>query len=537
MTVSDFMKELEAQKSDLPVYDDELYLEFHRGTLTQMHDVKRMNRKAEYALRNMEYFNVLSGKARHEESDKYLKILLKNQFHDILPGTCIKPVYDLYHKEMDDVLRFYADTAASDAASLTDGSDKITLFNTLSFPRADVAEIEADGYAKDYPSQRFVDLCGKEKLAVGGVKLPGFGTAVLAMSDSPKDADSPFSYDGTTLQTPFASITFDENGYIASLIDKCSGRELRKEGGAPLGVLLFGEDVPLVYDNWDIEHDVIEQLQPVYGFKGRTLVSDGAVEIRLRSTFEIENGTTVTQDMICYADSPRIDFQAIVDWNSPHRLLKVGFDLDIAATRARSEIQFGSIERPTTANNSLELAKFEVCNRNFTDVSEPSFGAAVLNDCKYGIAVGDCNLRLSLHRGGTHPDYTGDRGRHEMTYALLPHKGEFSAESVVQPAYMFNVPVVAVKGAADLQPFAEISAPNVIAEAVKPAEDGSDAYVLRLYECEGSKTVADVSLSTLASSAKLTNLLEDVQESLTLNENKLSLSFRPFEIKTIKVNR
>ena len=537
MTIGDFMHELEAQKADLPVYEDELYLELHRGTLTQMHNVKRMNRKAEYALRDMEYFNVLSGEKRNENSDRWLKTLLKNQFHDILPGTCIKPVYDVFWTEMGELLKNYDDTARQYAASLTDGSDRVTLFNTLSFERSDPAVFAAEGYAADYPSQRYTDVCGRQLLAVGGVKLPGFGSAVLTLGDTPKAAPSPFTYDGTVLTTPFATLTFDENGYIASLVDKASGRELRKAGGAPLGVLLFGEDVPLDWDNWDLERDIIKNLQPVYGFKGRTLVTDGAVEIRLRSTFEIENGTTVTQDLVCYADSPRIDFHTLVDWHSTHRLLKAGFDLDIAATRARSEIQFGAIDRPTTANTSLELAKFEVCNRNYTDVSEPHFGAALLNDCKYGIAVSDCNLRLSLHRGGTHPDVTGDPGAHEMTYSLLPHTGAFSAETVTHPAYELNVPTVAVKGAADLRPFAAISAPNVIAEAVKPAEDGTDAFVLRLYECEGSKTRADVTFASAVKSAMLTNLLEDEQEALPLSDGTLSLNFRPFEIKTIKLVR
>ena len=537
MTISDFMKELEAQKDDLPVYDDELYLELHRGTLTQMHDIKRMNRKAEYALRNMEYFNVLSGEKRNENSDRWLKTLLKNQFHDILPGTCIQPVYDVFRPEMDALLTSYADAASNYAAKLTDNSDCMTLFNTLSFPRGDVAELSADGFAADFPSQRYTDVCGREKLAVGGVKLPGFGSAVLRLSDRPLDAPSPFTYDGTTLKTPFAALTFDEDGYIASWIDLASGRELRKTGGQPLGVLLFGEDVPLCWDNWDIERDVIENLKPVKGFKGRTLVTDGAVELRLRSVFALENGTAVTQDLVCYADSPRVDFHTLVDWKSPHRLLKVGFDLDVSAARARSEIQFGSIERSTTANNSLELAKFEVCNRNFTDVSESRFGVAVLNDCKYGISVTDCNLRLSLHRGGTHPDGTGDCGQHEMTYALLPHDGAFRAETVVHPAYALNVPTVAVKGAANLPPFAVIDAPNVIVEAVKPAEDESDAFVLRLYECEGCKTTTGVSLAASAARAELTNLLEDALEDVPVSDGKLSLTFRPFEVKTLKLYR
>ncbi|MBR4727518.1 MAG: alpha-mannosidase [Clostridia bacterium] len=537
MTISAFMKELEAQREGLPVYHDELYLELHRGTLTQMHDVKRMNRKAEYALRKMEYFNVLAGQPRHAKSDPWLKTLLKNQFHDILPGTSITPVYDVYRKEMGALLADYAAAAADYAATLTDGSESVTLFNSLSFARTDPAVLTADGYAADYPSQRYTDLCGREQLAVGGLRLPGFGSATLRLSEQPANAPSPFRYDGTTLVTPFATLVFDENGYIASLTDRATGRELRKPGGAPLNVLLFGEDLPLHYDNWDVERDAVRHLQPVCGFRGRTVVTDGAVEIRLRSVFEIGDGTTLQQDLICYADTPRIDFHTLVDWQSPHRLLKAGFDLDVAAPTARCEIQFGAVQRPTTENTSLEVAKFEVCNRNYTDVSEPGFGAAVLNDCKYGITVTDCNLRLSLHRGGIHPDVTGDSGLHEMTYALLVHDGGFSAEAVVHPAYMLNIPIDAVPGKAALAPFASVSAPNVICETVKPAEDGSDAFVLRLYECEGTQTAAELALSVPTAGAVRTNLLEDEKETLPLENGRLRLHFRPFEIKTIKFTR
>ena len=537
MTISDFGKELEAQKDDLPVYDDELYLELHRGTLTQMHEIKRKNRKAEYALRDMEYFNVLSGEKRHEMSDKWLKTLLKNQFHDILPGTCIKPVYDIFNPEMAELIDNYRAAAKDYASSFTYGNEKITLFNTLSFERNDPAVIEAKGFAKGLPSQRYIDLNGKDCLAVGGLKLQGFSAKTIEFCEEKFSDGSPFSYDGERLETPFVKIIFDENGYISSLIDKKSGREMRKNSGEPLGVFLFGEDVPLSYDNWDIERDFIENLKPVHGFVERNVVSDGPVEIRLRSTFRIGDGTTLTQDMICYAESPRIDFHTVVDWKSPHRLLKVGFDLDIAANKARSEIQFGSIERPTTANNSLELAKFEVANRNFTDVSEPRIGAAVLNDCKYGISVGDCNLRLSLHKGGTHPDWTGDEGRHEMTYALLVHEGGFNAENVVRPAYELNVPIFAVEGEADGQAFASLDRPNIIVEAVKPAEDGSNSFVMRLYECEGSRCEAKLSLSEKVCRAVITNLLEDEKEEISVEDGAVSLSFGPFEIKTIKFSR
>lgn len=536
MTVSDFMKELEAERDKLPVYDDELYLELHRGTLTSLHEVKRKNRKAEYALHDMEYFNVLSGKERNAQSDKWLKTLLKNQFHDILPGTCIAPVYELYHREMDELIEGYKKAAAEYAEGMTDSSRSVTLFNTLSFDRSDVADIEFEGYVKDYPSQRYTDIDGKERLAIGGLKVPAFSCVCVEPTDAPASTESPFDYDGKVLSTPFAVITFDENGYISSLVDKKSGRQLRKKNGAPLGVFLFGEDVPESYDNWDFDWDVFENLKPVFGFIGREPVSDGAVEIRLRSTFDIE-GNIIIQDLICYADNPRIDFETRIDWQTPHRFLKAGFDLDINAKTARSEIQFGAIERPVTANNSLEVSKFEVCNRNYTDVSEPRFGAAVLNDCKYGISVRDCNLCLSLLKGGTHPDGSGDRGVHRVTYSLIIHNSGYCAEAVVHPAYELNVPLFAVKGKADTAQFASISAPNIIAEAVKPAEDDGNAFVIRLYECEGSKTVTELRLSESVSGATLTNLLEDEKERLKTENGSVRLEFEPFEIKTVKVYR
>ena len=537
MSVSAFMKELEQTKENLPVYRDELYLELHRGTLTQLHEVKRKNRKAEYALHDMEYFNVLSGKPRNPECDKWLKILLKNQFHDILPGTSITPVYKVFHEEIDEILKNYRKAADEYADTLTDGSNAVTLFNTLSFDRNDVAFVKAEGYAKEYPSQRYTDVCGKNLLAVAGTGIPAFGSRTLTFTETQKEQKSAFEYDGTVLRTPYAEITFDEDGYIASLIDKASGRQLRKKGGEPLGVFLFGEDVSLDYDNWDIERDVVKNLRPVHGFLGRELISDGAVMIVLRSKFDIGNGTTLTQDMICYADNPRIDFHTLIDWRSHHRLLKAGFDLDISAPKARCEIQFGLIERPTTENNSLEVAKFEVCNHKYTDVSEPGFGAAVLNDCKYGISVYDCNLCLSLHRGGDHPDVSGDEGVHELTYSLLVHNCGFNAESVVIPAYELNVPAVAVNGACNAPSFVSTDAPNIIIETVKPAEDGSDAYVLRAYECEGTKTKCNLSLSAPAAKAVLTNMLEDEKENLNMSDGTLSFEFRPFEIKTIKIYR
>lgn len=537
-TVSKFMHELENDSEYLPVFEGELYLELHRGTLTQMHNVKRKNRKAEFAMRDMEYFNVLSRNHINENSDKWCKTLLKNQFHDILPGTCITPVYEKYNEELDELIGNYRNAAAGYASQITESAEKcITLYNTLSFDRSDVHNIEhVNGWAADVPSQRFTDVCGRDILAVGSTRVPAFGAAVIGIADKPVKAPSPFSYDGTTLETPFAVITFGTDGYISSYIDKKSKRELRKPGGLPLNVLLLAEDVPNCWDNWDLECDVIERLAPVNGFKGRELVTDGAVEMRLRSSFELGDHSSIEQDIVVYANDARVDFHTLVHWNEKHRLLKAGFDVDVASQTVRNEIQYGHVVRPTTRNNSLEYGKFEVCNYKWTDISENRFGAAVLNDCKYGITVANGNLRLSLHRGGIHPDVTGDRGDHEMTYSLMVHDGSFSAQNVVKPAYELNVPAVAVSGKAKTAaPLLTIDTDNVICEVVKPAELVDNAYVLRLYECEGTGTDAVISLSRAGKKVYETNMLEDITAQAECADGRLKAHFRPFEIKTFMV--
>ncbi len=539
MTISNFMKELEEEIEYLPTYDGELYLELHRGTLTQMHDVKRKNRKGEFAVRNMEYFNVVSDSPACEYADKWTKILLKNQFHDILPGTCIMPVYEKYNVEMDELISDLNNKADEYAALLTaEDADCVTLYNTLSFARNDVAVIENETrFAADVPSQQYTDVCGRKCLAVAAGAIEGFNAKTIKMTDKASEAASVFKYDGEKLETPFAVITFGKDGYIASFIDKKTGRELRKNGGDPLNCLLFGEDVPHVWDNWDLETDVVERLQVVDGFVSREVVSDGAVEMRIRSAFKFGK-STLTQDMVVYANNPRVDFQTLVDWNSPHSLLKVGFDLDIRTLNAKNEIQYGFVERPTTRNTSLEYAKFEVCNYKWTDVSESRFGVALLNDCKYGITVTDANLRLSLHRGGTHPDVTGDKGVHEMTYSLLPHDGDFSADTVVKPSYELNIPTIVIPGVAkQTKAFMEIDASNIICEAVKPAELIENAYVVRLYDCERNATTANIKLNTPFKKVWLTNMLEDKKEEITAVDGMITLPFKAFEIKTLLIEK
>lgn len=547
-TVSEFMQELEATSVHIPRYSGELYFEAHRGTLTQMHQIKRNNRKAEFAMRNLEFAEVLSWTSGHGKPsarrDEIYEIALINQFHDILPGTSIPEVHDRAIAEMNEVIR---ETLELTDARLSEvaipKSDTITAWNTLSWDRTDTFALEGVGAGlvpadPRHVSQRIVDVAGREKLLVGGVVVPALGAATISLRPSQdKAAGSPFRVDGNVVETPFAVVAFDEYGYIRSFVDKASGRELVR-GDRPLGALLMGEDLPGSWDNWDIDRDVFGKLRVQTGLVGREVAANGPLQLRIRSEYRIGHRSTLKQDIVFRADTAQVDFETIVDWQEKHQLLKVSFDLAVSTLSARHEVQFGHVERPTHTNTPYDQAMFEVCAHKWTDLSENRFGVALLNDCKYGVSVQGSDIQLTLHKGGTHPDPRGDAGIHEMTYSLLPHNGGFGAETVVRPAYELNAPVVAAPGEAattSFRSFAQVGESNVIIEAIKPAED-DQAYVMRLYEAERSAVKnAKVRFGVVPRKVALTNMLEEELRELPVVDGEISLDIGAFEIVTVKV--
>ena len=534
-TISGFMQELEKGRDELPVYDGELYLELHRGTLTQMHQVKKNNRNAEIAMHNLELFNVLSGKPLNENRDDLYKIILKNQFHDIIPGTCIKRVYDIAIPEMYKTI----DAIQAETGSYLDAMTRLTcnsmsLYNPLSFDRKDVISIDGGWAFQDVDTQVYTDFDGNTKTAMA-VKIPAMESVTLYKSASTA-GESAFTVEGNVLTTPFYKATFDENGYISSLIDLEADRAVHREGGAPLGTFWIGEDMPYTWDNWDIDDDIFSKLNPVKTLLSREVVSDGKVEYRVRSRYQLGKRSEITVDTVFYAASRRIDFEVKVDWQERHALLKAGFDVNVRSAFVKNEIQFGHLDRPTTRNNSLEASKFEICNHKWSDLSETRYGVAILNNCKYGLSVEGSDMRLTLHKGGAKPDPFTDMGVHTMTYSLLPHMGAFDAETVIQPAYELNYQPLAVMGELKAPKLFGLSHPGVICETVKPAEDIENAYVLRLYEAERNTANCYLSLED-AKHVWVTNMLEEKQEELSIVDGKVKLTFRPFEIKTILVER
>lgn len=541
-TVSAFMQRLEAGATGLSEYAGELYLELHRGTLTNQHTIKRHNRLAEIALHDLELLTVRRAVEAGIEADggainPLTNTLLVNQFHDILPGTCINSVHQ---RSIEETGALIAEASAMIRTALGAGGEEqaITVTNTLGFERGDVCYVPdqpgmriAGGYAQ----QRVTGIEGKALLAVAGLRVPALGGVTLRWEAGVAEGgEAPFAVEGNVLTTPFARITFDAQGAIDSYIDRASGRELRHPKGYAFNTFLMAEDVPSRWDNWDVDADLMCKFAPTARLMAREVLSSGPVELRIRSRYALSERSTLTQDMVFYAHSPMIVFDTVIDWHDVHRFLKTCFDTVLLADGARHEVQFGHIRRSNHRSTDLEKARFEVCNHKFTDLSEGGFGMALLNDCKYGISVEEGSMRLSLHKGGNRPDRAGDCGKHACRYALLPHEGAFSAQNVVQPAYAFNYLPLVHRGKGESQSLLSVDAPNVVIETVKPCEDADTAYIVRLYEAVGAYTRAQVRIGHAVRALALTNLLEEEQERLPAGQTAL-LTFKPFEIKTLRV--
>ncbi|MBO4342767.1 MAG: alpha-mannosidase [Clostridia bacterium] len=535
-TVGKFMQELERDAKNPSTYKGELYLELHRGTLTNQHSIKHNNRKSELALRDLEFLTVNNAvkagvTADNKDISPLWETLLLNQFHDILPGTCIPSAHKLSLEQTGKLL----ETASALIKGLTVGEgEEITLTNTLSFDRCDPVFLECEeGLVADLncKQQRYTNLDGKSVLILSGIVIPAFSTVRFRLIKGEPESTSAFSFSGNKLSAPNAEIVFDEKKYISSLFDKNTGREIRGEG-YPLGTLITAEDLPSDWDNWDVDADLELKFRDNSELTESEVVSQGSVAFIIRNTYKVTAKSTVKQDVIVFADSSEIRYDTLMNWQDDHRFMKVAFDTSICSDFARSEIQYGNVLRPTTRNNSLEKAKFEVVNHKYTDLSETRNGVAVLNDSKYAIGVEGGKMRLSLHKGGNRPDFTGDHGLHRTVYSLLPHKDAFNAENVIRPAYELNIPAVAGKGDFDSVALIVPAQSNIIVESIKPCEDCEKAFIARLYEAEGSRTHCNLDIFSGAKKVEITNMLEEV----TGEYDGCGLVFRPFEIKTLKIS-
>jgi alpha-mannosidase len=564
--VSAALDRIFAEPEDLPEWRGELYLELHRGTYTTQARTKRNNRRLEFALRGLEFLSSLAALDGTGEypSDFLLSVwkqVLTYQFHDIIPGSCIRRVYEEAEAASERLLAGLEERSAALRRALLAGRGGILAVNDLSWERKGpvtvsaarigraAAALSADGTA--YPLQRYVDLDGAER-AVFAPVLPSLGWECFGLSAAPDGEGKPlFSYDGKTLETPFYRMAFDAAGRITSLFDLKALRELVAPGGF-FNALISAEDVPVFWDAWDIDADWTRHIAPETRLESTEIAACGPVCFRLRRTYRIGAASILKQDMVCYAEYPRIDFETAVDWKERRRLLKAEFDTGFDAVQVRCEVQYGHLFRNTHKNLPQDRAKFEMCAHKWISLEDAEGGIALLNDCKYGHDVSGGVMRLSLLRSPLAPDEEADQGEHHFTYGILPFQGPFERAALVRSAYELNVPAAAECGPSAetgknaretvdekaRHSFCSVQGEAVIIEAVKAPEEvcgKGKAVTLRLYESLGGRTRTRLRFDREISALYETDMLEDGGKELPFAGNEAPLEFRPFEIKTLIV--
>ena len=532
-----FVDVLMQHQQNLPQWIGELYLELHRGTYTTQARNKRFNRQCERLLQDIETAIVASAApapaADRIELDRLWKLLLLNQFHDIIPGSSIEWVYK-------DSLREYAEIVASGATLLLAASKrasgapvKAVVLNTLSQPARRLVELPKDhglpGGA--LPTQNTRDIEGIDRTIALTAELPGPGVFALDRAE-PAGA---VTVSGLTLENDLLRVELDKAGRVVSLIDKRLAREGIKPH-EPANQLVLYEDRPMNYDAWDVDLYYRQQGSPITSDATVRIVEQGPVRVAIEFTRKIGQASSLTQRIELVAGSPVLSFDTLVDWREEHRLLRVLHPVDVHADHATYEIQFGHVRRPNHFNTSWDYARFEVCAQRWMDLSEPGFGVALLNDCKYGHSCLGNVMGMSLLRSPTFPDPTADRAVHRFTYALMPH-GLFDAALLTTVAADMNQPGRVLTNVAATGPLLALRGEHrdaVVIETVKPAEDG-DGIVVRLWESLGGRGTVGVMFNRPVRSVQETDLLERPLAPARADGPVVSLSFTPFQIRTIKV--
>ena len=294
------------------------------------------------------------------------------------------------------------------------------------------------------------------------------------------------------------------------------------------------KDIPRRWDCWDIDSNyVYQEIEGAYDIKVELI--DQGIEGILKVTGKLLD-SAYTQYIRLAKDSKRIEFETEVDWKELHRLLKVGFPVDVYAENAINEIQFGYIERPTHRSRPYDKERFEVCNHRYSALRDGSHGAAVINDCKYGISVNGNSMELTLLRSGACPDMRTDNRVHHFTYAFTAWEGDFASADIVKQAYEVNIKPTVIQGGMLDVSYLQVDHDNIMIDTVKQAEDGSGDIIVRLYEAKKAAVTTKLHASfTKNFKAYDCDMLENVQEELAVADGAVKLTFRAFEIKTIRL--
>ena len=499
-----FFAAARAEFDPAPVWAGELYLEFHRGTYTSQARTKQGNRRSEALLHEAELWaataSVRAGvEYPAEELREAWQTVLLQQFHDILPGSSIGWVHDQAVENYAEVARSLEGVIAQSLAALAaPGQEPGAVANASPFV--------VDG------------------VAPGGTGVPTRGTDVRVERVG----------DTIRLVNGRIAVTVDADGLIPSIVDTATGRQA-VPAGARANLLQLFRDTPTQWDAWDVDVE--------YRLSGENLTAVESLDVVTaspeRATLRLVRrfgDSTLTQTLTLAAGSSALDIETQVDWHERQRMLKLGFPVDVHTTSARSEIQFGHIDRPTHTNTSWDVARFETSAHRWVHVGEPGFGVGIANDATYGHDItrhereggGTYSLvRQTLLRAPLFPDPEADQGTHTLRSSIVIG----DVDAAIETGYRLNLPLRPAD-AGVVEPLVASSSPAVVVETVKLAEDGSGDVVARLYEAHGSRAETTLAVGFPHERIERTDLLERAT-----GHGEAALTLRPFELVTLRFVR
>jgi len=553
-TALSFFQEARAKSRDLMTWVGELYAEFHRGTYTSQAANKKGNRVSEFLLRDAEMLACFTedfpSNYPGDELERAWKLVLLNQFHDIIPGSSVREVYEDSDKDyaiIAEIGKRIVDESLRKIASKFDTSKlsrPVALFHNSdlpcqgSLPWSEEAVPQALVTSEEVlPVQVVEDFQGSKELIFSSPHASLKTVCVADLSDTATPSRNRLKASGRRIENHELSIRFDGNGNIVSIQSLEDGSEFVEQGKLANLFQIF-EDKPRFWSAWDVDIYATEKGQDLIRSESFEIVERGPV--RVAAEIVKRFGKSTIRQRISLGPTPGIRFDTEVDWHEEDTLLKVAFPVNVHSTRATYEIQFGNVERPTHFNTSWDQARFEVCAHKWIDLSEGDQGVALLNDCKYGHDVRGNVMRLSLLRSPKAPDPLCDMGVHQFTYCLLPHFGPYHYAGIVQAAYALNAPVRAMQieknggEQGSLPPLITCEDRNIVVETVKRAEDGN-GIIVRLYECHNSRGMAELACIRPIRSATLCDMEENPIGDLEVVEGLVSFAYTPFTILTLRL--
>lgn len=489
---SEFLEKNLKDNPNLKVWDGELYLEMHRGTFTTKSELKSKNRQLEYMFRSAEMLSVLRGEDNQQKITELYKKLLVNQFHDILPGSHIHPVYEDAVADYDEIEKVLNEIIGT-------GSK---YFNSLNFERDALTFI---------PNKKGTSTRHGVK---GNWLVPSIPALSSKSLRAVKHSDDWFKYDNGKIITPYYTAKLNEDGSFASLYDN----ELKREWtNGDFNKLKIYADNPGNYDAWDILPNYKDKQIELSVEHPLALYEKDGECVSFKTVLKTDK-SSFSMIIRFFRQSRGIEVESNVSWNEKHRLAKVEFASNVLTRKALCDTSAGFIERDTVKNTSWQQARFETCHHKWCDMSETGAGLSLINEGKYGVGFDENKMSLSLLRATIRPDVTSDIGVHNFCYMIMPHKDDAVSANINNISFQYNVPLVKADVQWDMPTFEPL-----YLQALKKAED-SDMTVIRLSEQNGTRGQIK-----LDKRVKLLNMLEEVIDEVD------TISYKPFEIITIGV--